>query len=82
MMKKSGYLDLSDGFCYYAWVHPAILEESKEWAIEQFGEPLHQGKYGEHYWQLDTGHFRWKLLTCSFFFKTEADKNWFILRWG
>ena len=80
MIISSGYIDVSDEFCYYAWLDPNIYEEATEWTIHQFGKPLHN--YGDYWCKIDDGTYRWRKLHCTFFFKHEEDKNWFVLRWS
>jgi hypothetical protein len=73
-------LTLSEGRVYgarYLTVHPnngAHWNEMMEWTVETFGPTAHDGVW--------TPSMRWYANNAKFWFRDEADRTMFLLRWS
>jgi hypothetical protein len=77
-------LILSEGTVYgarYYCVHPVggSWMEMEVWCLDTFGDP------GSKMWGEDKAPepaLRWYMNNRKFWFRTEKDRNWFIVRWS
>ena len=82
MMSALGWHELifDEGRVYgarYLTVHPnngSHWNEMMSWTVEQFGPTAHDGVW--------TPGMRWYANNRKFWFRTEKDRNWFIMRWS
>ena len=53
--------------------------EMESWCLETFGDP------GKHIWgekEAPVPAQRWYMNNRKFWFRTEKDRNWFVMRWS